>query len=129
MSFLEILNKMKERKQERKDKFHELDENDRLNNLIETRKKPSNERELEQFMEKERQKRISELLEQYRRKERDEINFAHNPINAPNITNKSDFNLLKEKKLFNKGNMFVHNPSVLNGSKKLLSNGRIGLCR
>lgn len=129
MSFLEILNKMKERKQERKDKFHELDENDRLNNLIETRKKPSNERELEQFIEKERQKRISELLEQYRRKERDEINFAHNPINAPNITNKSDFNLLKEKKLFNKGNMFVHNPSVLNGSKKLLSNGRIGLCR
>ena len=73
-------------------------------------------------MEKERQKKINTLLEHYRKKERDEINFAHNPINAPNITNKSDFNILKEKKLFNKNkNMFANNKSVL-------SRGNLGLC-
>jgi len=122
MTFKEIIKKIGERKKERSEKFKELDENDRLNNLIETRKKPSNERELEQFMEKERQKKINTLLEHYRKKERDEINFAHNPINAPNITNKSDFNILKEKKLFNKNkNMFANNKSVL-------SRGNLGLC-
>lgn len=129
MTFIEAIKKIGERKKERSEKFKELDENDRLSTLIETRKKPSNERELEQFIERDRQEKIKQLLEHYRNKERDEINFAHNPINVPNITNKSDFNILKEKRLFKQGNMFSNQKNIIKSNNKLLNNGKLGICR
>ena len=120
--FKEIIQGLGKGNKERKEKFKDLDEQDRLQTMIEERKKPSNERELEKFMEKERQKKITEALTHYRKKEQEDINFNYNPINTKNITNKSG-NLLKEKKLFS------DNKNMFSNQKNIFSNGNLGLCR
>jgi hypothetical protein len=120
--FKEIIQGLGSKNKERKERFHEIDEEDRLHTIVEDRKKSSNERELERYLKEEREKKIKEQLEIVRKKRDAEINYLHNPINAKNITNHSDFNLLKEKKLFSDNkNMFAHNSSVL-------SRGNLGLC-
>jgi hypothetical protein len=128
--FIDTLKSMGQKSRERKEKIRELDEDVRVQKLIEERQKPSNERELERYMEEDRQKKIKETLEFYRKKRQKEIDYGHTPLATPNITNKSDYNLLKQKKLFkHKGNMFQGQKYIHQPNKKLLSNGKIGLCK
>jgi len=81
--------------------FKEMQNEDRLRNKLETRKKNSNERELERFEEEDRQKMIKERLEQFRNRQKEE--FFHGP------------NLMKQK------NIFQGHQSVMTNNKKLFS--------
>jgi hypothetical protein len=127
--FIEKLKALGEKSRERKEKIRELDEDMRVQKLIEERQKPSNERELERYVEEDRQKSIKEQLEFYRKKRQTDIDYGHNPLATPNITNKSDFSILKQKNLFKKkGNMFQGQKYIHQPNKKLLNNGKIGLC-
>ena len=81
--------------------FKEMQKDDRLRTKLETRKKNSNERELERFQEEERQKMIKLELEQFRKQKKDE--FFHGP------------NLLEQK------NIFKGHTSVMTNNNKLFS--------
>lgn len=112
MVFKEFLQKLNERKVQRKDKFREMSEDDKLVTLIEERKKSANQRELERYMNEDNEKMIKKQLEYARKKRSNEINSI-NCLNTPNITNHSDFSILKDKKLFvNRGNMFSNQRRV-----------------
>ena len=128
MGFKEFIENLGKGNKERKEMFREAEEQMRIQEMLENRKKSANERELERFMKEEREEQIKEQLEFYRRKRRDEINFAHNPLDAPNITSKTEWNVMKERNQF-KGNqnMFSNQQNVIKDNPNLLKNNR-SLC-
>jgi len=116
-----MINNMRERSQERKEKLREIDENMRIQEILENRRKSSNERELEMFIKENREENIKTQLQKMRKIRENDIRFAHNPLDVPNVTNHTDWEVLKEKNLFgNKSNMFSNHKSVLKGNPKLL---------
>ena len=67
------------------DEFKELQKQDRMQTILEERKKGANERELERFVEEERQKNIKENLEEFRKKRQEEFMHGNNILNQENI--------------------------------------------
>ena len=126
MTFKELLQGLGKKNKERKEKFKELDENVRLQEMIEERRKSANERELERFQKEYREEDIKKELEQFRKRRSHEETFLHNPLDIPNITSHSDFELLREKNMFNhKGNMFSSQKQVNKDNPRLLNNGKV----
>jgi hypothetical protein len=126
--FIETLKSFGEKSRERKEKIRELDEDIRIQKIVEDRTKSSNERELEKLLSIKREKQLKEVLEKERKEFDYENNYGHNPLSAKNITNKSDYTILKQKNLFKqKGNMFQGQKYIHQPNKKLLNNGKI-LC-
>jgi len=112
MVFKEILNGLNSKKIERKEKFKEIDESIRMQKIIEERQKSSNQRELERYIKEEQEKRIKQELEEWRKVRQQEDNYGHNPLSIPNITNKSSWEVLKEKNMFRGGNIFANQKRI-----------------
>jgi len=126
MGIVDLIKKIGEKNKERREKIRLLDEEIRLKKLVEDRMKSANERELERFIEEERQDNIKKVLDKMRKKRMDDINFKHNPLDVPNITNKVSWEVLKEKNLFKRQkNIFVGQPNVLKGNPNLLKSRRL----
>ena len=106
-----LLKKWKERKEAKKD----MEMQQRWQEGFEMKKLSANERELMEFQEEERQKRIKSALEKFRKIRQDSIWRGRdgNPIYAENII-KDDKNQLlggkslffKKDNLFNKSDLF-----------------------
>lgn len=123
MGFKDIINQFGKKAKERKQMIKDLDEKLRIQKLVEDRQKSSNERELERFMKEDREESIKEQLQAMRKKRQKDIAFGHNPLDTPNITNHTDWEVLKERNLFSgKGNMFTKSKSILNNNPNLLKN-------
>lgn len=130
MGFKDLLEKIGEKSKERKEKIRVLDENLRLQKLVEDRQKNSDERELERFMEEERQEQISEALKVMRKKRDQDIRFNHNPLNVKNITSGTEWEVMKEKNMFagknsksmfsNQGFIHKNNPNLLKNNRSLM---------
>ena len=121
MGFKEILQRIGEKKKAKKEIFRKMQEQDRLETMLEERKKSANQRELERYMKEEREKVIKEQLGIMRKRRRDDIAFNHNPLNVKNITNNTDWEVLKEKNLFSgRGNMFTNQKFIHKTNKNLL---------
>ena len=127
MGFKEFIKSLGEKQRERKELLNNLSDDLRLQKLAQDRQKSSNERELERYIEEDREEMIKRNLEYYRKKRDNDIRFNHNPLNVKNITKDVDWEVLKEKNLFkNNENMFSKNESCLKGNNKLLkSNKRV----
>jgi len=123
-----MIDNMRERSRERKEKFKQAEEQLRIEEMLQERRKSANERELEMFIKENREENIKLQLNKMRKLREDDIRFGHNPLNIPNITNKVDFEILKQKNLFKgKSNMFSNqnfifkdNPNLLRNNMKLL---------
>lgn len=126
MGLKDILNKFGEKSRERKAMLSALQQRMEMEKLAEDRMKSSNERELERFMKEEREEMIKEQLEFQRKKRQNDIAFNHNPLFIKNITNKTDWEVLKEKNLFSKGKMTINqgDGNVLKSNKNLLKNNK-----
>lgn len=74
-------------------KFKEMQENRRIQQIIEEREKGADERELERFHEEERQKSIKRNLEEFR-KHRQKEAMETNILKGPNIF-KGENNMMK----------------------------------
>ena len=121
MGFKEIVQKLTGKQNSRKELIKRIDDQMRAERIVEDRTKSSNERELERFMREEREEQIKEALEFQRKKRDDDIKFGHNPLDVKNITNHTDWEVLKERNMFaNQKNIFVGQPSVLKGDPRLL---------
>lgn len=124
MVFKELLEKLTGRRKERSEKFKEMEEDYRLQKMLEERQKSSNERELERFQNEEREEVIKEHLDFYRKRRDEDIKFGHNPLDAKNIM-KSEWEVLKEKNQFaHKGNMFVGKKNIHKSNPNLLKNDK-----
>lgn len=121
---------MGEKSNERKEKIRIMDENLRLQQLVENRQKSADERELERFMEEDRQEKISEALKAIRKKRDQDIKFNHNPLNVKNITSGTQWEVMKEKNMFsgknsksmfsNQGFIHKNNPNLLKNNTRLI---------
>jgi len=129
MGFKEILSRIGSKSKERKKALSQLQDQIRLQKIAEDRMKSSNERELERFMNEEREEQIKEQLDFMRKKRQKDIRFNHNPLNVRNITNRTDWEVLKEKNMFSKnkptifkedGSVLKNNPNLLNNNKRLI---------
>jgi len=124
MKIREVIQNFGSKGREKRELLNKMAEQMRLQQLAEDRQKSSNERELDRFMNEEREEQIKEQLEFQRIQRREDINFQHNPINAKNIM-KSEWEVLKEKNQFsNKSNMFAKQESVLKSNRNLLKNNK-----
>lgn len=120
MGFKDVLNKIGEKRKAQKELIKRMSDQVRFEKLVEDRQKSSNQRELERYMEEDRQIMIKERLEYARKKRSDEINFGHNPLDAKNIM-KAEWEVMKEKNQFSKkSDMFTNQNSVLKNDNKLL---------
>jgi hypothetical protein len=126
MGFKEIIQNIGSKSKERKALFKQMQEQDRLELKLEEMKKSSNQRELERYIKEEQEKTIREQLEFMRKKRQKEIAFGSNPLNVKNITNHTDWEVMKEKNMFKqKGNIFTNLPSVLKSNNKLMNSGNV----
>ena len=123
MGFKEIIEKIRENKKRKKAVLTNMEEQMRAREILEDKRKSANERELERYFEEDRQKQIKEKLAFMRKKRDHDIKFNHNPLNVKNITNSTDWEVLKEKNLFKgKSNMFSGQQSILKNNPNLLKN-------
>lgn len=125
MGFKDVIEKFGRKQKERKERMRLADEELKIQEVLEERRKSANQRELERYMKEDREKEIKETLEYYRKKRDYDINYKHNPLDVPNITAKTQWNVLKEKNQFtNNGCMFVGQRNIHKSNKKLLKNNK-----
>jgi hypothetical protein len=89
-----------ERLRARRMKYKEYDEDMRIQERYEARKKSANERELEGYLNKIRENKIKGELEKYRQREKWDTEHNHQIIKTKNMFAASEPTLMKEKKLF-----------------------------
>ena len=125
MGFKDIIQKMGEKQKNRKELLRKIDEQVRIEKIVEERQKSANQRELERYMNDNRENSIKQQLDIMRKSRQNEINFAHNPLNTKNIM-KSEWEVLKEKNMFSKtkSDLLNRERSVLKNNKNLLKNNR-----
>jgi hypothetical protein len=124
MGFKEIIERLGEKRKQRKELLEQIDQRVRFQKIIEDRQLSSNERELNRFLNEEREEQVKEQLEYQRKKRDQDIKFGHNPINAKNIM-KAEWEVLKEPNQFSKkSNLLANQTSVLRNNKKLLKTNK-----
>lgn len=97
-----LIQKAREKKEMRQNMENQVS----ISEKIEQKRLSANERELNKYIEEDRQKKIKEVLNNYRKDRDNDIKFGHNPIYIKNIV-KDDKNLFKHKKIFsNQKNIF-----------------------
>lgn len=100
MGLMDLVRKISEKKHEKSKKFKEMQEDDRLNTMLEERKLSANERELNRFIHEQREKEIKEKLEVIHKKQNHD-NWKSNSILAQKMNIlKDDRPILKEKNIF-----------------------------
>lgn len=125
MGIKEVLSSFGSKGKEQKQLIKSIENQMRAEKIAEDRTKSANERELERFINEERETKIKQQLEFHRKKRQNEINFGNNPLSVPNITNHSDWEVLKERNMFSgQKNMFVNQPSVLRGNPRMFETDR-----
>lgn len=122
MGFKEMIQNAGRKRKEKKELLRKMLEQDKLETIVQERKKSANQRELERYFREEKEEQIKEQLDYMRKKRRDDIAFNHNPLNIKNITSKTQWEVLKEKNLFGgKGNILKDQKFIHKSDKNLLN--------
>jgi len=125
MTIKDLINKFGGKENEKKELLKRLKSQDEVETIISERKKSANERELERYMDEDREKEIKERLEYMRKKRKHDIDFNHNPLKVENIMNKKSWEVLKEKNMFkNNKNIFSNQPFIFKSNKNLFKNNK-----
>jgi hypothetical protein len=118
MGFKEILQKMRDKNQEKKALLNQVQAEDKVETLVEERKKSANQREYERFVDEDNEEKYKQALKVLRRERRDDIAFNHNPAQVGNITNHSDFAIMKAKNITKGDNLFTNNKNLFKNNDK-----------
>lgn len=81
MGIRDFLDRLRMRKQQ----VREFENSQRIEERYYEKKKSANERELEKFIEKARQEEIKRQLDEFRKAERQDIEFGHQILNTKNM--------------------------------------------
>lgn len=133
MGIKDLIKGLGSKQRDRKQLIRQIDDQMRAEKIVEERTKSANERELERFYKEEREEQIKVALDHERKKRESDIKFNHNPLNVKNITNHTDWEVLKERNQFaNQKNMFVgqpsclkNNPNLFKTNNQLMNNGNV----
>lgn len=101
MGIMDLIRKISQNKAETKKKFKQMQEDDRLQNMLEERKKSSNRRELERYEKEQEEKAIKEALDKIHHKQQEDTWSGRNSImNSKTTILKEDRPILMEKNIF-----------------------------
>jgi 16S rRNA G1207 methylase RsmC len=119
MGIRDFIKNLGEKQRERKAMINEMQEQARAEKIVQERFKSADQRELERYRKEDFEKQIKIALEK-KRKERDaEFNYGHNPLNAKNVTGKTQWEVLREGNQFaNQKNMFSHQKNIFKNNKR-----------
>ena len=109
MTIMDMVRKVSGNRHELKEKFKKMQEDDRLQEMLENRKKSSNQRELEKHIKKEHEKKIKVEIDKIRKQQTKDTWCSKN-------------NILKEK-----STMLTDNKKLLHGGKSILAQKNIFL--
>lgn len=124
MTVKEFIQNMGRKSKERKELLRKMKEQDYLENKIQEMKLSSNERELNRYVKENREEQVKKQLDYYRKKRDADIKFNHNPLNVKNITNHTDWQVLKERNMFKgNNNIFTNQQFIHKSNRKLLNSG------
>jgi len=103
-----LLKEFLDRRNANKRRFQEYEDNDRVVNVVEERKKSHNERELIQILENERQQNIKDALrwEDKKRIAQEKLKSRGMMKFNPEFFNNDESNILRQKNLFLNGGNF-----------------------
>lgn len=126
MGIMNFVKKFAENKKAKGEKFKTMQENDRLETMLEERKKSANQRELEDHFKKEDEKRIKEALNKVR-KQQNKTNWKGDSILKGGTSmlhqDKSVMNdgnsILKQKNIFKGGNSILNQKNIFRGKSKM----------
>jgi len=108
MSIMDIVRNWKEKNSEKSEKFKQMQEDDRLNTMLEERKKSSNQRELENYYKKLQEDDIKKQLDVIRKKRTKEAWKGKQMFNGKCTILKSDKSVLtNDKSMFNSKSIFL----------------------
>lgn len=108
MGLMDAIRRWNESRKEKSNTFKEMQDNRRFQKIIESREKSSEERQLERYLEEERQKRIKAELDKFNQKKTKELwkgDYA--------ILNKQQNILKEDKKILTKENIFLDNKTKI----------------
>jgi len=86
----------------KKDNFQQAQEMQQIERKLQERRLSADERELNKFLEEDRQRQVKEMLNQFRKRKQEEVWHGDTALDAPNII-ANQKNLFKRK---NEGNLF-----------------------
>jgi len=113
MSVMDMVRNWSEKRKEKSETFKKMQEQDRLDNMLQERKKSSNRRELEKHFKDEEEAEIKKQLDIIHKKQNKDNWKSNSILNKDNSIMKTDRPILKEKNIFkNNKNMFVGNKSM-----------------
>ena len=123
MGLMDTIRRINENKKAGSDKFKKMQEDYRLNKMLEERMKSSNERELEKYYEKQREKRIKEELDAIHKQQNKDSWKGDMSFKQQDML-KDDRPILKEKNIF----MSKKKKSMVDNKNKVpLQNKRQGM--
>lgn len=113
MGVKELLERLRGKNNEDSDYIKELNKRMRAEEILVERRKSANQRELERYEKEDFESSVKRRLEMKRKQRQHDINFEHNPLSTKNVVSHTDWEILKEKALFNsQGNMFTNEKNI-----------------
>ena len=101
MGIMDLVRKISEKKHEKSKKFKEMQEDDRLNTMLEERKKSANLRELEKFYKDQEEAKIKLELDKIHKQQNSEMwKSKHGVLDKGISITRNDRPILKEKNIF-----------------------------
>lgn len=108
MTIMDLIRKISEKKSISRQKFKEMQEDQRLQKMLEERNKSSNQRELESYLEKQRQAQIKEQLNKIHKKQTKDM-WKSNNLGGKATILKDNKKLLSGNKSLVSKNIFLDN--------------------
>ena len=112
MALMDVIRKMSQNKAATKQKFRQLQEDDKLQHILQERKKSSNRRELEKHFQQEEEREIKKQLDKIRKKQQSDFFTGGKSILAEKTTM-----LNENKKLFKGGSSILAQKSIFLDNK------------
>ncbi len=118
MTIMDVIKKMGKNKGESGKRFKEMQEQDRLDTMLEERKKSANQRELEKHFKDKREEDIKERLDVIRKK-RNKDTWKGNSIlkGGPSILHTDKSALSSGKSMMREKNIFLGHGSIMSVNK------------
>ena len=100
MTIMDIIKKIGGRNQEFKEKMKNAEEEMKIQKRLEERSKSANERELQRYMEEERQRKIKSELDKIHKQQNKDMWNDNSILGSKTTILKDDRPILKEKNIF-----------------------------
>ena len=108
---MDFIRKFSEKKKLKSAKYKQLEEDDRLQTMLEERKKSSNQRELEKHYKDQKEKMIKTALDKVRKQRNRETWKDNSILKGGTSILHQDKSMLQDNKKLLHGNMFLDNKS------------------